>query len=83
METYFFQECTSHAWGEASLPQGALFVVLNHVYRLQNFDRLSISPLPATIVCSCLNKNTVWLHHNTSAGDFISRVFSYEHFLVH
>ena len=45
------------------------------MYRLKNFDRLSIA-LSASdyIVLTCFDKNTVGQHRNASAGDFISVV---------
>ena len=60
----------------ASLPQGILFVVLNHQKCIgsENFDRLSISLSASDYFRTCFDKNTVWVHHNASAGDFISIV---------
>ena len=45
------------------------------MYRLQEL-RTSEHPLclQATIASTCLDKNTVWVHHTTSALDFLSIV---------
>ena len=41
----------------------------------RNFELLSIST--GTIVNVCFDKNMVWLHHNTSACDFIGVILHF------
>ena len=69
MEAYFLRKAL--AMHQASLPQGVFLVELNHLRRdwLQNF-----SGCQDYIVSTCFDKNTVWVHHYTSASDGVSIV---------
>ena len=45
------------------------------MYRFQKLRSSEhLSRLPATVVNTCFDKNTIWVHHNAFGSDFISVV---------